>query len=108
MSTKKARSGGKYNRRHTTVTATAGEIADIADGCSSVHKISIGFIAPGLRSISGQKRLKVRKDGSCLLLLVRGNITLQEIRLFATDLARVEAEITEKAAQAGFRVTVEK
>ncbi len=105
MSTKNARAGGKYGGGHTTVIPAAGEIADIAHQCSSVTKISPGFIKAGLPPTKGLKRVKITENESGLLLSVRGNISHQELRVYADDVALAKACITKGAIEAGFKIS---
>jgi hypothetical protein len=106
MSTKKgARSGGKYTGSHTTVVPSAGEIADIAERCSYVTKIALGFIKAGLPSAKGLKRLKVMTDEGSLLFTVRGNTSQQELRVYATDVEAAKHMILRDASAVGFKVT---
>lgn len=106
MSKKNARAGGKYGGGHTTVIPVTGEIADIAHQCSSVTKISPGFIKSGLPPTKGLKRVKITETESGLLLSVRGNISHQELRVYADDVALAKACITEGAISAGFVVSL--
>ncbi len=49
------RAGGKYGGGHTTVIPAAGTIADLAEECAYVTKISVGFIKSGLKPTNGEK-----------------------------------------------------
>lgn len=97
--------GGKYTSSHTTVVPGAARIADIADNCAAVTKISLGFIKGGLPSAKGMRRLKIKVAEGSLLLSVRDNISEQELRVYASDVKAAERAITEGARKAGFVVT---
>ncbi len=98
------RSGGKFQSSHTTVVPGAAVIADIADNCSVVTKISLGYIKGGLPPAKGLKRLKIMTDDGSLLLIVRDNISQQELRVYATDIKIAKAHIATGAHHAGFKV----
>lgn len=88
------RSGGKFTNTHTSLIPLASIIADCADGCEHVTKISPGFIKAGLRSTSGQRRIKITKvNDNCLLLAIRGNISHQEITLYTDDVLKTISSI---------------
>jgi hypothetical protein len=99
------RMGGKFTGSHTTVIAVAGEIADIADQCSVVTKIALGFIKAGLPPSKGVKRLKIVIDEGSLLVTVRGSTAQQELRIYATDTKVAHHAIVTGAHTAGFKVT---
>lgn len=104
MAVKIVRNGGKFNGSHTTLTATAVEIADIANASPDVYKISIGIIESGLRSVGGQKRLKIQIDGHHILLKIRGNINHQEVYAYSRDIPKAIDFIVKKAEEKGFLV----
>lgn len=105
MSKKNARAGGKFTSSHSTVIPAAGVIVDIAHECSSVTKISLGFIKAGLRPAKGIKRVKIKCDESSLFLSVRDNTAQQELRVYATDVEGAKRSIRERAQEAGFIVS---
>jgi hypothetical protein len=105
MRTKKgARSGGKYTGSHTTVVPGAAVIADIADRCAYVSKIALGFIKGGLPPAKGLKRLKILTLRGNLLLIVRDNISQQELRIYTENVEKTKLRIIREARDAGFRV----
>jgi len=104
MSTKNARAGGKYTSSHTTVVPAAGVIVDIAHKCTSVTKISLGFIKAGLPSAKGLKRVKIVDEGTSIVLSVRDNTSQQEIRIYTSDKIATKQEISKGARKAGFMV----
>lgn len=102
---KGARSGGKYTGSHTTVVPGAALIADIADQCSSVTKISLGYIKGGLPPAKGIRRLKIFTDPGSLLLTVRDNISQQELRVYTDEVESTKRTIAKRAEEEGFAVT---
>jgi len=105
MSNKHSRSGGKFSGNHTTLTPAASLIADIAHQCSAVTKISPGFLKAGLKSVNGNKRMKITDGGSRLLLSVRDNTSNQEIHVYASDMEVAKQAIAHGARERGLSVT---
>jgi hypothetical protein len=102
---KDSKFGGKYTGSHSTTIPVAAVACDIAYTMSCVTKISVGFIKAGLRSVSGRARVKIVEEGpSCLLLLVRGNTSHQEVRLYVTDVQNAKAAIARKLIKARINV----
>ena len=96
-SNKHSRAGGKYTGNHTSLIPLAALLCDIAYTCPAVTKISPGFIKAGLRSVSGQRRVKITQDVSGILLAVRDNASHQEVRIYAIDVAAAILAITRGA-----------
>ncbi len=88
--------GGKYTGSHTTVIPTARIICEIANACSYVTKISLGFIKTGLRA-SGVQSVKIIEKGKYLLLAVKGNTSMQEIHVYVTDINKAKLSIASGA-----------
>jgi len=108
MSNKYSRSGGKFNGNHTTLIPAACTIADIAENCSAVTKISPGFIKAGLKSVNGMRRVKITDDNLCLLLSVRDNTSHQELRIYVTDIQAAKLAIAKGARSAGLSISFAK
>lgn len=85
MSDKHSRAGGKYSDNHTTLIPAAATACDIAHACRDVTRISPGFIKAGLRPVGGNRRIKITKDGSAILLSVRDNVAHQEVYVYANN-----------------------
>ncbi len=107
MSSKMTRNGGKFNGKHTTLTTPAVQIADIANQCKDVYKISLGIIESGLSSTHGQKRLKIKRDTHHILLVVRGGITTQQLYVYSRDIEAAIAYIAKEAENLNFQVSTE-
>lgn len=84
MSKKNHRSGDKYSGSHTTVIPAAGIICDVAYKCDAVTRIALGYIKAGLKSASGQRRVKMVDEGTAILLSIRDNTSHQEVRVYAS------------------------
>lgn len=72
------------------------------EGNEAVLKISAGIIKTNLPNVGGKKRIKLVDEGSCLLLRLRGNISLQEVRLYG-DIAMLEQLVREYCKNEGIR-----
>lgn len=107
MANKNARSSGKFTGNHTSLTAAASLVSDIAAKCESVYKISPGFLKAGLKSVRGKRRVKIINKGSCLLLAIRDNISQQEVHVYASDTHAAASAIADGAREAGLLVTFE-
>ena len=73
--------GKKSGGSHTTLIEAAEPLVKAAEKLSEVTKIALGFIksTPGQR---GTKRVKFVKSMSGLLMTVRGNTSVQAIRIY--------------------------
>lgn len=104
MSKKNMRAGGKYGGGHTTVIPAAGLIADLAEECAYVTKISVGFIKSGLKPTKSLRRIKITPTEGSLLIAVRDNISHQELRVYVNDVEKAKHAIAAGAHKAGFTV----
>ena len=105
MSNKYSRSGGKFNGNHTTLIPAACTVADVAEACPAVTKISPGFIKAGLKSVNGIRRVKITNDKLCLLLSVRDNTSHQEIYVYVNDMQKAKLAIAKGARTAGLNIS---
>jgi hypothetical protein len=101
---KGTRAGGKVTGTHTTVVPAAGQVVDIAERNPSVKKIVLGYIKSGLPTSKGLRRVKISQESACLLLVVRDNISQQEIMVYADNLELVKSDIASKVTKLGFKV----
>ena len=104
---KGTRQGGKYTGSHTTVTVGGGVVCDIANVLPGVTKISIGIILAGQGTVP-KRRVKVIRQQGALLLKVRDNGAVQEIRIYADDLSAVQKGIVDGAERADMAVSFPK
>lgn len=101
---KDSRSGGKFSGNHTTMIPAAAVVSDIAASCPWVTNISPGFIKAGLKSVSGQKRVKISDDGSSILLSVRDNTSHQEVHVHTKDMQATKLAIARGARDVGLHI----
>lgn len=105
LMSKYSRSGGKYTGNHTTLIPLAQVTCDIASAIPEVTKITPGFIKAGLRSVSGQRRVKFAdENGSCILLSIRDNASHQEVRVYVTDIQVARTAIARRLRDAGIAI----
>jgi hypothetical protein len=105
---KDSRSGKKYGGSHTSLIPLAAVICDIAHQSPSVTKISPGFIKAGLKSVGGQRRIKIASDKTHILLSIRDNASHQEVRVYADDVEAVKLMIAQGARSEGIQITLSK
>ncbi len=76
--------GKKSGGTHTTLIEAAVPLIKEAEKLSEVTKIALGFIksTPGQR---GTKRVKFQRTASGLLMTVRGNTSVQAIRIYTAS-----------------------
>ena len=108
MSNKDSRSGGKFSGNHTTLIPAAAIVADIAHKCPFVTNISPGFIKAGLKSVSGQRRVKISSDGSSILLAVRDNTSHQEVHVHSKNMQATKLAIAKGSLNAGLQIAFQK
>lgn len=102
---KDSRKGGKFTGNHTTLIPAAAIICDIADACTSVTKITPGFMKAGLKSVGGQRRVKITSKGNgAILLSIRDNASHQEVHVYASDIQAAKLAIARGARNEGLRI----
>lgn len=79
-------SGKKYAGNHSSYTKMAGELVRELEKYPEVKKISAGIIKTNLPNLRGDKRIKMVDEGACLLLRIRGNISMQEVRIYGLSI----------------------
>ena len=84
--------GKKSGGTHTTLIDAAEPLVKASEKLPEVTKIVLGFIkaTPGKK---GQKRVKFTITRSGLLLTVRGNTSVQEVRIYTASPAIVQQEL---------------
>ncbi len=105
MSKKKNRLGGKYCSSHSTIIPEAIKIIDAIYNQSEITKIQLGFIKGGLKSINGQKRVKIGIKGFIINLSIRGNTTHQEFFIHSMDNQKTMEEVAKKARNLNFHIS---
>lgn len=86
------RSGGKFADSHTTVIDAAVPLVDLASNLESVSKIVLGLISQAGRG-SGARSVKVSDEPAGLFLKVRGNSSVQEIRIYTGDKEKLRSAL---------------
>ncbi len=102
---KDSRSGKKYGGSHTSLIPAATLVCDLVHKIPSVTKISPGFIKAGLRSVNGQRRVKITCDKTHILLSIRDNASHQEVRVYANDVEATADLIATEVKKIGLAVT---
>lgn len=102
---KYSRAGGKYSGNHTTLIPAAAIVCDIAHNCSSVTRISPGFITAGLRSAHGERRIKITEDEGTILLSVRDTTSHQEVYVYANNKQAAKLAIARGSRNAGLQIS---
>lgn len=108
MAKKLGRSGKKYGGGHTTLIPLGTVICDTIDRHPLVTKIAPGFIAAGLTTVRGKRRVKVTLRTGGLLLTVRDNTTRQEVHIYTTNPERIIEVLTLGLKKEHIEITFEK
>lgn len=85
-------SGGKFSKAHSTAIEAAEPLLAVAAKLPEVTKISLGFIKVIKGNGTNLHRFKYTVEPACLKVVVRGGISVQEIRLYCenpTELTRL-------------------
>jgi len=93
MSAKNHYQGKKMGGRHTTVIDAARKVVDFLETLPEVSKIATGFITSGVGG--GQQRIKISDMTGGILIKVRGNISIQEIRVYSSNIESTKAALEE-------------
>jgi hypothetical protein len=105
---KASRAGGKFTGNHTTIIESASKFMDALAKCEHVTKITPGKIKSGLSALrTGGTRIKLRKELRAIHITVRGNISLQEFYVYATDANLAIAHARAFAEKNGLQFDVE-
>ena len=86
------RSGGKFADSHTTVIDAAVDLVDAAAKLPEVSKIGLGLISQAGRG-RGARSFKASEELACLFIKVRGNSSVQDIRIYTKEKAAVLASL---------------
>jgi hypothetical protein len=102
---KHSRSGGKFTGNHTTLIPAATVVCDIANACLFVTKITPGFIKAGLKSVNGQRRVKITDKEGAILLSVRDNTSQQEVFVYSSNMQVAKLAIARGVRNAGMHLS---
>ena len=84
--------GGKYTASHTTVIDAARGPVQAAAKLSCVSKVSLGIIK---QIAKGPLSMKFQDLGpTCFLAKIRGTTSIQEVRVFSSDLEEAKEAMT--------------
>ena len=84
--------GKKSAGSHTTLIEAAVPFVKQAQGMERVKKISLGIIKP-TPNIVGRRRIKFTAMSGGLKATIRGNTSLQEIRIYTSNVDEVKKEL---------------
>ncbi len=84
------RAGGKFTRSHTTLIDAAVPIVDKAEDLSEVSKISLGEIKVIGKGLQNVKFFPINGGWR---LVIRGNISRQEIYIYTDDPEKTKWEL---------------
>lgn len=84
------RAGGKLTRNHTTLIDAAAPLVDYLQACAEVSKISLGMI----KNIGkGTPGLKFHPVTGGWRVVIRGNVSLQEIVVYTEEPHKVRRSL---------------
>ena len=93
----------KITNTHCTFISDAAETRDWARRMSIVKKISAGIIKPA-KGARSQRAIKIKEEIGCLLLTIRGNTAIQDVRLYTDDFGVLDRAVKTYAAEHGFQI----
>ena len=104
MAGRQHRQGGKIRGTHTTLINTAATLVDEIINFKEVIGVSPGFIKPGEGNAGGVRRVKIIDTDGGLLLIVRENGGVQELRVFSRDIQKTKLAIARFARNSGMHI----
>ena len=75
--------GGKFSNSHTTAIDATKKPAQAAEKLACVSKITLGIIRQIGKSYN--RSISFTDEDACLLVKIRGNCTIQEVRVYTSD-----------------------
>lgn len=78
--------GGKLAPSHTTTIPMAAKVVDTLKAIPEITKISLGIINPGVSPARHGSRVRILDIQGGILLKIRGSTSVQEIRLYGSNL----------------------
>ena len=87
---------------HKTWIPTAVELRDEIMLMPGVTKLSAGLIK---MAGTGQLRVKVTDETGCILLAVRGNISIQDVRVYTSSIQDTKLAIARLVRNRGFKLS---
>ena len=87
---------------HKTYIPVAAEFRDFARKIPGVTCVSAGIIRAGLSP--APIRVKIVDESGCILLKVRGATSIQEMRVYTSDIQNVRTTIAREVRNKGYRL----
>lgn len=108
MSKKNHVDGKKKKGKHTTIIDAAIRPVAIAKKMPEITGVAPGFIKTGLSSTrGGPSIIKIRSERTCILLCVRGNTSVQEIRLYSSNVLDTMKHIADELQKDGIQICLQ-
>lgn len=107
MSKKNHIGGKKKKGKHTTIIDAAVRPVAIAKRMPEITGVAPGFIKMGLSSTRGAIAVKIKSEGTCILLSIRGNTSAQEIRLYTSNVLDAVKHIENEFQKDGIQTYVQ-
>ena len=99
------RDGGKFRGKHTTLIDLAARVVDIADELPQVTGISAGYIQSGNAVSGGTRKVKIGEGRGSILLTVRQSRSVQEIRVFSSDMQKTKLALARALCDRGIPIS---
>lgn len=96
---------GPKIKNHTTLIDAAEDLVKAATRIPEVSRVVPGFIKTGIKALHHhQNRVKITHQEGCIVLVVRGRISVQEIRVYADDTQIVLEKLAREALEQDFQI----
>jgi hypothetical protein len=103
----------KHSQPKARITGAHGSMIDVAEdmvrGCAlkdpNVSRISLGIITKAKQSVRGKFRIKLTVLDGAILVQARGNLYIQEFRVFTEDTENTKALLAEFGLSQGYGVS---
>lgn len=82
MSKRHSLSGNRISGNHTSMIPLAYDVAVVLLKHEQTEKLSPGIITTSVANLGGMRRIKIMRERANILLRVRDNGALQEVRVF--------------------------
>jgi hypothetical protein len=99
----KQRHGGKFGKKHGTLTDAAVVIADIGNKCPHVTRVIPGVISAPRGSSGSSRHVKVTCKGHALHVSVSSNASHQQMHMYTSDKAQACKWMQAEIEKVGFK-----
>lgn len=99
------RDGKKFRGGHTSLTDLAFRVARLAEGLPEVTGIAPGYIRSGKAVAGGRQRVKIGETRGGLLLTVRAACSVEELRIFASDIQEAKLALARGLRDLGIPIS---